>query len=129
MKESLRVKYPDLLLKTAKLEVNFIRTNLWEEFKRIIHKLKEYVPAEAITFLVGMKALTYSTNNSLVWLPYVGMILFLLLRLLSTNFKSEDRPYDINGFLAVISVLAYVLWNSALAVFFFLCTLLLTTLG
>lgn len=124
MKESLRIKIPGLLLKLSNVEIKPIHLDFGLVVNHFLKRLVFFVPAEAIITFIGIQVIT---ENSCLWLPYVGTILVILLRFLSHSFQSEERPFDISGFMVVISVLAYTIWNSAIAVFVFLCTLLFMT--
>ncbi|WP_456462072.1 hypothetical protein [Reichenbachiella sp.] len=129
MKESLRIKLPSALLRLPNMEIKPIKLGFTRDVHHFIQKTSVILSPEVIMTFFGIQVMTSTMGTHSLWLPYAGMIMVLLLRMFSNSFRSDERPFNISGFMVVISLVAYTMWNSAIAVFFFLCTLLLMTLG
>ncbi|MDW3210640.1 MAG: hypothetical protein R8N23_12265 [Reichenbachiella sp.] len=127
MKESLRIKLPGALLKLPHVEIKPLRLGFKQDVHHFLQKVIVILPPEVIMTFFGIQVMTSTIGTPPLWLPYASMIMVLLLRMFSNSFQSDERPFNISGFMVVISVVAYAIWNSAIAVFFFLCTLLLMT--
>ncbi|MEP3389704.1 MAG: hypothetical protein ABJO02_16050 [Reichenbachiella sp.] len=129
MKESLRIKLPGVLLKLPHVEIKPLQLGFKQDVHHFLQKVIAILSPEVIMTFFGIQVMTSTMGTHSLWLPYAGMIMVLLLRMFSNSFQSDERPFNISGFMVVISLVAYTMWNSAIAVFFFLCTLLLMTLG
>ncbi|WP_422358840.1 hypothetical protein [Reichenbachiella sp.] len=128
MKESLRVKFPSLILRLSNIEIKPIQLGLGQVAHRFLQRMAVLLPAEVIMTFICIELIVSSLSFHAPWLPYAGITLVLLLRMFSNSFQSDERPFHIGGFMMIISVAAYAIWNLAIAVFFFLCSLLLMTL-
>lgn len=132
MRASLRIKYPDELAKAAMNDFRIVVISRLKEAKAFAQWFTAVIPPEAIVIFISIKIILssfFETATAIIYAPYAALLVVIMIRFCGMTSESEDRKSDIDGAMVALSVVAYAIWNSAIAVFFFLCTLLLVAIG
>ena len=116
MKGSLRIRYPENISGESNITLRTVAKNPESNYNDYLQRLVKLIPGEAIGIYLTAKNILESkvVCDNYQWLPFVGLIILLVVRVLGTRVKTENRNVSIEWPLVIISMISYFIWIYAI---------------
>lgn len=117
MSAPLRIRYPQGLIKKSDIDLKTASEDSTNDTNNYLQRLIKLIPGEAVTMHLTIREMIgnqIEKDPSLKYVPYVGLLVVLIIRVTGSTVKVANNKRDVEWALVLISAISYFLWVIAI---------------